>query len=206
MSNAQKCGIIQELRQHGFNIVHLCAALDISRSSYYRSIKSTKQEADEKDKQISYMDEQLIEQIKSIISEHPFWGYRRVTAWLKYRERIWVNHKRVYRLMKQENLCVKRKQIIRQSRPKRRKIQASKPKTIYGIDMTKFLVEGYGWLYLIVMMDWFTKRIVGYRVHTRCRTQEWLEVLRDAVLDEFPDGIRNAEVKLISDNGCQPTS
>ncbi|MBP9014939.1 MAG: transposase [Candidatus Atribacteria bacterium] len=35
---------------------------------------------------------------------HPFWGYRRLTAWLKYREKLIINKKRVRRIMKEENL------------------------------------------------------------------------------------------------------
>jgi len=38
--------------------------------------------------------------------EHPFWEYRRVWAYLKYRERFNINKKRVFRLMKKNNLLV----------------------------------------------------------------------------------------------------
>lgn len=36
---------------------------------------------------------QLIKELKSL---HPFWGYRRVWTWLKYKEEFNINHKRVY--------------------------------------------------------------------------------------------------------------
>jgi putative transposase len=51
-------------------------------------------------------DAQLLTNIKAIKQCHPFWGYRRVRAWLKYREGLPVGHKRVYRLMKENDLLV----------------------------------------------------------------------------------------------------
>jgi hypothetical protein len=41
-------------------------------------------------------DKWLIERIKSLKGEHPFWGYRRVWAYLKYQEGLEVNKKRIY--------------------------------------------------------------------------------------------------------------
>jgi hypothetical protein len=41
-----------------------------------------------------------LSKIKSIKTEHPFWGYRRVTAWLRHREGILVNHKAVRKIIK----------------------------------------------------------------------------------------------------------
>ena len=40
----------------------------------------------------------------------------------------------------------------------------------------------------------------------RGRTQEWRDALEEAVLQEFPRGVRGQGLKLISDNGCQPSS
>ena len=43
----------------------------------------------------------LLEAIKSLKGDHPFWGYRRVWSYLKYRQGQEVNRKRVYRFMKE---------------------------------------------------------------------------------------------------------
>ncbi len=39
--------------------------------------------------------EQLLARIQEIKADHPFWGYRRVWAYLKFRQHIMVNHKRI---------------------------------------------------------------------------------------------------------------
>lgn len=72
--------------------------------------------------------------------------------------------------------------------------------------MTKFIIPGLGWAYLVIVLDWFSRKVVGWQLPWRCRTQEWREALEEAVLQEFPHGVRGQELKLVSDNGCQPSS
>ena len=50
---------------------------------------------------------QLLERIRVIKADHPFWGYRRVWAYLRYVDRLTVNQKRVYGVMKANDLLVK---------------------------------------------------------------------------------------------------
>jgi hypothetical protein len=48
----------------------------------------------------------IVERIKKIKTEHPFWGYRRVWATLKYVDGMEINRKRVLRLMREDGLSV----------------------------------------------------------------------------------------------------
>ncbi len=155
--------------------------------------------------------EEILSRIRDIKAEHPFWVYRRVWAYLKYRQDIVINHKRVYLLMKKHNLLVKpntRLKAIRSNAPHRSKPRATRPNQYWGIDMTKVMISSFGWLYLVVVLDWHSKKIVGYSLKTRSRTDDWLEALNHAVNIQFPNGIlsKNKELSLISDNGSQPTS
>ncbi|WP_447974985.1 IS3 family transposase [Nitrospira sp. Kam-Ns4a] len=135
---------------------------------------------------------------------HPFWGYRRVWAWLRYRESLPVNKKRGSRLMREAGLTVKRARHAATRTPKA-KPQATRPRQYWGIDMTKFLIPALGWAYLVVVLDWYTKKIVGWDLALRSRRQEWEAALAQAVQAEFPNGVRGAGLKLVSDNGSQPT-
>ena len=49
----------------------------------------------------------VVERIKQLKSEHPFWGYRRIWAHLKYVDSLEVNKKRIFRLMQNNSLLVK---------------------------------------------------------------------------------------------------
>jgi transposase InsO family protein len=156
-------------------------------------------------------DKQILLQIQLIKSEHPFWGYRRVWAYMKYRLDLPVNKKRIYRIMKEQNLLVTpnlRLKARRDNRPYRSKPRADRANQFWGTDMTKVMLRSFGWLYLVVVLDWYTKKIVGYSISTKSRTEDWLDALNDACNKQFPAGITSKpeELYLISDNGSQPTS
>jgi transposase InsO family protein len=157
---------------------------------------------------MSDLNELLLERIREIKAEHPFWGYRRVWSYLRYREEIPVNKKRIYRLMSENDLLVKKNQILKACRtPMPSKPRTKRPNEIWGIDMTKIKLTGSGWLYLQVVLDWGSKKIVGYKIGPRSKTEDWLESLNNGLNAQFPDGVRNHKnLKLVSDNGCQPTS
>jgi transposase InsO family protein len=57
--------------------------------------------------------------------------------------------------------------------------------------MTKVMVEGFGWVYVVVVLDWYTKKIVRYYAGLQCAARL---------------GIRGQGLALMSDNGCQPTA
>jgi putative transposase len=57
-----------------------------------------------------------------------------------------------------------------------------------------------------VVLDWYTKKIVGYYTGMQYRGQHWLEALDEAVNLQFPDGVREHGLCLLYDNGSQPTS
>lgn len=149
----------------------------------------------------------VTERIQAVKSEHPFWGYRRVQANLKYVEGLEVNKKRILRLMREQELLVKARGLLRANRtPPKSKPKPDKPNQWWGIDMTKVMVTGFGWTNLVVVLDWYTKKIVGYYVGLEGRAKHWLEALDMAVNAQFPDGVYGHELHLMSDNGSQPTS
>lgn len=166
-------------------------------------------------------DTRILTEIEQIKKEHPFWGYRRIWAYLKYRQDKNYNRKRIYRIMKEHNLLVKpnsRLKAKREKNPNKSKPHASRPNQFWGIDMTKVLIPNFGWIYLIIVLDWFSKKLIGYYISSRCRTQEWLDAFspkanppqaeNNACDNQFPQGItfKQKELFLVSDNGSQPTS
>lgn len=91
----------------------------------------------------------------------------------------------------------------------RPKLHAEHPDHFWDIDMTKIKIGSWGWLYLTVVLDWYTKEIAGYNLSLQSKTDDWLDALSMAINNRFPNGIRNSlkeQLFLIFDNGCQPTS
>jgi transposase InsO family protein len=156
-------------------------------------------------------DRQLLELIRPIKADQPGWGYRMVWAYLKYRQGHVVNKKRVYRVMRENGLLVQpnwRLKAKRDNQNNRNKPRATRPNQFWGIDMTKVMIESFGWLYLVVVLDWHTKKIVGYSISTHSKAVDWLDAVNMACNQQFPEGIlrKDQELFLVSDNGSQPTS
>ena len=149
----------------------------------------------------------MLRRIQALKAEHPFWGYRRIWAYVRFVEHWPVNKKRVWRLMREHHLLVPPNQTLKAKRtPTRSKPKATKPNEWWGIDMTKVLVEDCGWVYIVLVLDWYTKKIVGYYAGRPCTSRHGLEALDLAVNRQCPNGARGHGISLMSDNGCQPTS
>jgi len=89
----------------------------------------------------------IVERIKALKADHPFWGYRRIWAHLKYVTGLEVNKKRILRLMREQGLLVKPSTRLRANRtPSRSKPKPGRPDEWWGIDMAKVMVEGFGWM------------------------------------------------------------
>jgi putative transposase len=104
----------------------------------------------------------LLERIRALKADHPFWGYRRIWAYLRYVDGVTVNQKRVYGVMKANDLLVNPNLKLRA----RRKVDTKKPRPDrlnhwWGIDMTKVMIDGFGWVYLVVVLDWHTKKVLA---------------------------------------------
>lgn len=150
----------------------------------------------------------IVGRIEAIKADHPFWGYRRVWAHLRYIDGLEVNKKRVYRLMREHGLTVQPDTRLRAKRTSSRpKPRATRPNQWWGIDMTKILSRRSGWVHVVIVLDWHTKKYLGCHAGQRATSRDWLAALERACDAQFPvRGVRGQGVHLMSDNGCQPTS
>jgi putative transposase len=152
-------------------------------------------------------DEGLLSRIPGLKAEHPCWGYRRSWAYWHVIEGWSVNKKRVRRVMREHNLWVKpNSQLKAQRTPSRSTPRLTKPEEWWGIEMTKVMVDGFGWVSIVLVWDGYTKKIVGYDAGVPCTARHWLAALDMAVSRQFPAGARDQGLSLMRDNGCQPTA
>lgn len=159
-------------------------------------------------KKVAIGNAKIQEIIAKLKSDHPFWGYRRIWAHLNYVDRVLVNKKRVYNIMKHNNLLVRSntRLIARRS-----KVETKKPipcvlNQWWGIDMTKTMIPSCGYVYITIVLDWYSKKVVGYHLGLRSRASDWLCALDMALNKELPSGAREYGLNLMCDNGSQPTS
>ena len=157
--------------------------MGLARSTYYDEPKGeTIEEA------------RLIECIKEICAEWPFYGYRRVTAQLRA-EGTLVNHKKVMRLMQEHGLTV---------RPRRRFVVTTNsdhagpifpnlaqgvmptgPNQLWVADIT-YIAIAAGFVYLAAILDAWSRRVIGYAIGRRVGARLALAALRAAIASRQP--------------------
>jgi putative transposase len=194
-----------EREKANHSIVLLCRVLHVSCSGYY-AWRKREPSARAKD------DAVLTEQIRSIHEQsRQTYGAPRVQADLAA-DGIRCGTKRVARLMRAAGIvgCHRRRQVVTTVReesaplaPDRveRQFAAEAPNTTWTADIT-YVPTWAGFLYLAVVLDVFSRRIVGWAMADHLRTELVLSALEMALWNRRPDpGVIHH-----SDHGCQYTS
>ena len=193
--------MVQILHREGHSVPVIARALQINRTYAYALLKEQRRKprrlADEPE---------VKERINELSGEFPTNGYRRIRAWLKKRFQMVINHKRVYRIMKEMNLLVKTKTYAAKRKKEKGKIPVTRSNEHFQVDMSKIWCGRDGWGYLFAVIDAYDKEIVGYKFSRFCRTDELLEAVNMAVQERFPYGVKGQGLTIRSDNGCQMTS
>ena len=154
----------------------------IPRSSYYYRRKKKQGEAD------------IQNRIELIVCDFSGYGYRRVDEQLR-RDGLIVNHKRVLRIMRENSLLCQIKRAYKVTTNSRHKypifpnltkgIAISGLNQVWYADITYIrLAEGFA--YLAVILDGYSRKIIGYALSERLTAPLALEALQMAVAGRRP--------------------
>jgi putative transposase len=89
----------------------ICRLLDVTRSTVYDAQAADAPAGENKLLPHVSQDQLLLARIKALIEEFPTFGYRRICALLHKREKLRVNRKKVYRLMREQRWMVTQRQV-----------------------------------------------------------------------------------------------
>jgi putative transposase len=188
-----------------FRILLLCRVLEVSRSGYYRWRGRPESRRAREDRRLLVL-------IRSVYRQSGGrYGSPRVHQQLKQQE-VLCGRKRVERLMRSAGLQARRCRRFKVTTrsvsthpvaPNRldRQFHAEHPDQVWVGDIT-YLWTSEGWLYLSVLLDLCTRRVVGWAVSERLTAELVQRALWMAL------GRRRPELGLLhhSDRGCQYTS
>lgn len=189
----------------GYTPRELYEALDIAKGTfYYRLNHST--EVSEKER-AKYA---LMLKIHEIFEDsNQVFGAEKVRAMLA-REGIRVSNKRVSALMREMGLESVRvdakKQYQRREKYARqnllhRSFKVAKPNQVWVSDITSFKIKGK-WFYLCVIIDLFSRKVIGFRVSQKSSTQLLTSTFKKA----YQDRGKPSKLTFHSDQGSQYTS
>jgi putative transposase len=173
--------------QGSLSIERMCQLVAVSRRSFYRSLKE-RQPVDE--------EMEVRSAIQQIALEHRRrYGYRRITAEL-HRRGMPVNHKRVVRIMREDNLLgiqPKRFVVTTNSNHKlevylnlagRMKLTAINQLWVADITYIRLKAE---FVYLAVILDAFSRRVVGWILDRTLVARLTIGALEQAIEERRPE-------------------
>jgi putative transposase len=166
-------------------VTRLCQLTAVSRASYYRFCSPAAPDTEEIE---------LRGLLQEIALEFPAYGYRRITAELKRRGCL-TNHKRVLRLMRQDNLlCLRRRSFLATTDSRHRlpvypnltsNYQPSAVNQLWVADITYVRLQRE-FIYLAVLLDVYSRRVIGWALGCTLEAQLAVGALQMALETRQP--------------------
>ena len=167
----------------------MCEVLEVSTSGYYAWLKRPIS-------QRVKTNTVLVEQIRKAHQQsHQTYGSPRIHAAL-IKEGIICGHNRIARLMREQGIFSKRhiryrrRSLTSHGRSDarnlvNRRFDVDQPNRIWGADITYFWT-GSGWLYLAVVMDLYSRKIIGWTMRSRVTEELAVDALEMAMIARKP--------------------
>ena len=182
-------------RQHPLPVTRQCHLVAVARSSVYSTPRSVRAE-----------DLALMRQLDELHLQHPFAGSRMLRDLLRLAG-VAVGRKHVATLMRRMGIeALYRHPRTTQPHPGHRvfpyllrDLAITAPNQVWAMDIT-YIPMRRGFLYLVAVLDWATRRVLAWRLSNTLTTDCCLEALEAAIRAYGCPGILN------TDQGSQFTS
>lgn len=182
--------------------------IGVSSGCYYRSTRKPDHDGqeDEARARIYMMDRNLDGLAIRVALQHPLLGYRKIHHILRNRLNVKINRKRVYRILKENDLLKEqrrnRDRIRTLYQQKLSELKPKSPNEVWQMDVTYIYVEGYGWHYQIDVQDYFSKYVLAQRFTDSFSAKEGILALQEALTEaqRLPQALPPT-VTLVTDNG-----
>jgi len=172
--------------QGELTVERMCVLAGVSRAGYYRRWRASAPRQEETT---------VRDAIQRVVLANRRYGYRRIAAQLR-RDGFVVNHKRVLRLMRQDNLlCLRKRPFVPVTTDSRhewrvvpnlaRGLVTSGLDQLWVADITYVrLLEEFA--YLAVLLDAFSRRVIGWALDKHLRASLATEALGMAITARRP--------------------
>jgi len=175
MNQTDRLALIARQHPH-FSIVEQCRLLKVPRSTLYY-----------KPKPVSDDDLALMRRLDELYTKWPFYGSRKMVAELRG-EGHDVNRKRIRRLMRLMGIeAIYQKPNTSRKYPGHkiypyllRNLAIERPNQVWCADIT-YIPMAHGFVYLVAVMDWFSRRVLAWRLSLTMETDFCVAALQEAM-------------------------
>jgi len=178
-------------------------ALGIPKSSYYRWRRCAGLESHSGDRgrpwnRITPEEEN---KILTVAREYTELSSRQLAVWITDNEGFAVSESTVYRILRREGLL--KRLEVQLVAGKEYHTKTTRPHQMWATDASYFKVVGWGYYYLVTVMDDYSRFILAWKLQKDMSANSLIEVVQDAVdATGMADVPVEDRTKLLSDNGA----
>ena len=206
MNIDEKLTLINAVHESGFKITKALDRLDIPRSTYYRwrakykknGIDGLKDKKAIPTKQWNAITPNEEKRILELAHQFPEMSSREISFYITDKENFSVSESTVYRVLKKAGLI---REWKIESFPAQKEYH-TKPTFVieqWQTDATYLHVQGWGWFYLISVLDDYSRKIISWKLQNSMTGEDFVEVLEEACLKINVD--KKQMPNLVSDRG-----
>jgi len=200
MSPSEKGDILAQVENRSGRKRKVLAELGISRSTYYRW-RQGQNESKRRVRPWNRVTPNEERRILAVAREFAELSSRQLSAWITDHEGFAVSESTVYRILRREGLV--KRQEIQPEAAKEYHTRTTRPHQMWATDASYFRVVGWGYYYLVTVMDDYSRFILGWKLQKDMSANSLIEVVQQAVdatgMTDVP--VEN-RTRLLSDNGA----
>jgi transposase InsO family protein len=200
MSAGDKAIILAQVENRSKGKRQALMLLGIPKSSYYRWRQGQPDSRNQRRpwNRITAKEE---DRLLWVAQEYPELSSRQLSAWITDNEGFAVSESTVYRILRREGLV--KRQETQLAAAKEYHTKTTRPHQMWATDASYFRVVGWGYYYLVTVMDDYSRFILAWKLQKDMSSNSLIEVIQKAVdatgMTEVPVEDRT---KLLSDNGA----
>jgi putative transposase len=199
MSAGDKATILAQVESQSRDKRQALLALGIAKSSYYRW-RRKRADPGNRERPWNRITPAEEDKILAVARESPEFSSRQLSAWITDNAGFAVSESTVYRILRREGLV--KRQETQPVAAKEYHTKTTRPHQMWATDASYFRVVGWGYYYLVTVMDDYSRFILGWKLQKDMAANSLIEVVQEAVdatgMTEVP--VEN-RTRLLSDNG-----
>jgi transposase InsO family protein len=199
MSAGDKAIILAQVESQPGSKRQVLMTLGVPKSSYYRWRQGQPSSGNRKrpwNRITPYEEDRIL----AVARESPELSSRQLAAWITDNESFAVSESTVYRILRREGLV--KRQETQLTAAKEYHTKTTGPHQMWATDASYFRVVGWGYYYLVTVMDDYTRFILAWKLQKDMSANSLIEVVQEAVdTTGMTDVPVEDRTKLLSDNG-----
>jgi putative transposase len=200
MSAVEKAIILAQVESQSRGKRQALMALGIPKSSYYRW-RQWQPESRNRKRPWNRITPEEESKILAVAGEHPELSSRQLAAWITDNEGFAVSESTVYRILRREGLVKRQETQITAANEYHTK--TTRPHRMWATDASYFRVVGWGYYYLVTVMDDYSRFILAWKLQKDMSANSLIEVIQEAVdTTGMTDVPVEDRTRLLSDNGA----